>query len=60
MNYDYQLSSLIDFSIGANTTEDHNDWAAIANGMGDFVQSDAEGQDPSTMRSAGSVRRITP
>lgn len=46
MNYDYQFSSLVDLSNGTGTPEDHDDWGAVAEGMGDFVNSDAEGENP--------------
>lgn len=65
MNYDYQFSDLVDLSNGIGTPEDHDDWGAIAIGMDDFIDSDAEGEAPSSSRSnarqltPNSVRRIT-
>lgn len=65
MNYDYQFSDLVDLSSGVGMPEDHDDWSAIAIGMDDFIDSDAEGEAPSSSRpnawqlTPNSVRRIT-
>lgn len=68
MNYDYQFSSLVNLSNGTGTPEDHDDWSAVAEGMGDFVNSDAEGENPDNQNfmspnsrtfTSDVVRRIT-
>jgi hypothetical protein len=40
MNYSYQMSNLLDYSSGANSSNDHDDWGAVGLGFADFVNRD--------------------
>jgi hypothetical protein len=43
MNYSFQMSNLLDYSAGLGPTGDHNDLAAISQGITDFATSTNEG-----------------
>jgi hypothetical protein len=48
MNYSYQMTDLVNLSSGLTTPNDHDDWSAIKDNMGDFTSSNAEGVDPAS------------